>query len=315
MHPDDAAGRRRRRRDLGDRERGGVRREDGVGPADPLELGEELPLRLELLDDRLDHEVAVGEVLELGRQREPADRLVARRLLQLPLLDLARQEVADPVAGLLAQLGRDLAADRVDPGLDAELRDPGAHGTEPVRLLGAEPEADPGLGKLLAAGAILAAIGAVERIDARLGRVALDEAGALADDREVDAATLDQQLEAAADHPEADAAAAIADTAVDEEGLGQVGAGDDREVRISRGRVVDRDRAAVEPAEDAAARLQAHLAAAVLDRERALTGVRRGESRDREDQREQRQAEEGLPHGSQYRRAACRAGQGHVRKV
>ena len=38
-------------------------------PADPLELGEERLLRLELLDDRLDHEVAVGEVGELGRQR------------------------------------------------------------------------------------------------------------------------------------------------------------------------------------------------------------------------------------------------------
>ena len=72
------------------------------GTADPLELGEELPLRLELLDDRLDHEVAVGEVAELGRQREPAHRVVARRLLELPLVDLAGEEVADPLARLLA---------------------------------------------------------------------------------------------------------------------------------------------------------------------------------------------------------------------
>ena len=37
------------------------------GSADALELREELPLRLELLDDRLDHEVAVGQVDELDR--------------------------------------------------------------------------------------------------------------------------------------------------------------------------------------------------------------------------------------------------------
>ena len=101
------------------------------GRADPVELGEELPLRLELFDDRLDHEVAVGEVVQLGRQREPTDGLVARRLLQLALLDLAGEEVRDPVAGLLSELQADLTADGVDSCLDAELRDPGAHGTEP----------------------------------------------------------------------------------------------------------------------------------------------------------------------------------------
>ena len=36
------------------------------GPRDPVELGEQLALRLELLDDRLDDEIAVGEV---GRHR------------------------------------------------------------------------------------------------------------------------------------------------------------------------------------------------------------------------------------------------------
>ncbi len=59
------------------------------------------------------------------------DGVVARGLLELPLLGLAGEEVADPLARLLAELGRDLAADGVDPGLDAELRDPGTHRTEP----------------------------------------------------------------------------------------------------------------------------------------------------------------------------------------
>ena len=109
--PTTRSGPRRGGRDLGDGERRGVRREHRVGPADPVELGEELALRRELLDDRLDHEVAVGEVAQLGREREPPDRLVARRLLELALLDLPRQEVADPAARLLAQLERHLAAD------------------------------------------------------------------------------------------------------------------------------------------------------------------------------------------------------------
>ena len=96
--PTTRSGAGRRGGDLGDRERRGVRREHGVRAADPVELGEELPLRAELLDDRLDHEVAVGEVGEVGREREPRDGVVARALLELPLLDLAREEVADPVA-------------------------------------------------------------------------------------------------------------------------------------------------------------------------------------------------------------------------
>ena len=39
-----------------------------------LELGEGLALRLELFDDRLDHQVAAGEVLEARRQRQPPER-------------------------------------------------------------------------------------------------------------------------------------------------------------------------------------------------------------------------------------------------
>ena len=71
------------------------------------------------------------KVAELGRQRQQAHRVVALGLLELPLLGLACEEVPDPLARLLPQLGADLAADGLDPGLDAELRDPGAHGTEP----------------------------------------------------------------------------------------------------------------------------------------------------------------------------------------
>jgi hypothetical protein len=46
---------------------------------------EELALRGELLDDRLDHEVAVGEVAEVGRRLEASERGVALVLRALGL--------------------------------------------------------------------------------------------------------------------------------------------------------------------------------------------------------------------------------------
>ena len=98
MHADDALRRGRRGRDLGHRERGRVRREHRIRTADARELGEELLLGGELLDDRLDDEVAVGEIGELSRRRQ--EREVER--LDLSLLHLAREEVADSVARLLA---------------------------------------------------------------------------------------------------------------------------------------------------------------------------------------------------------------------
>ena len=55
-------------------------------------------------------------------------------------------------------------------------------------------------------------------------------------------------------------------------------------------------RAAVEPADDAAARLDRDLAAAVLDRERAVAAAQAGDDRNREPEREQRKEDKGLPH-------------------
>jgi anti-sigma regulatory factor (Ser/Thr protein kinase) len=56
VHPDYALGTRRRLRDLGDRERRRVRCEDGIRPHYRFELAEDATLRLEILDDGLDHE-------------------------------------------------------------------------------------------------------------------------------------------------------------------------------------------------------------------------------------------------------------------
>ena len=69
VHADDPLGMRRDGRDLGDRQRGGVRGEDRVRRGRRLELAEELLLDGEILEDGLDHEVAAGEVGDLGRDR------------------------------------------------------------------------------------------------------------------------------------------------------------------------------------------------------------------------------------------------------
>src|SRR5262249_19093192 len=127
VHPHDAFGCRDRRRDLRHGERRRVRREHRVGPADPLELREQLLLRAEVLDDCLDHQIAVRKVGQLGRKRQPRERAVTRARLELTLLDLAREEVRDARLRALRQLERDLTPDGVDTRLDRELRDAGAH--------------------------------------------------------------------------------------------------------------------------------------------------------------------------------------------
>src|SRR4029453_16532516 len=100
------------------------------GAAEPLELGEQLTPFVELLDDRLDYQGTAGRLREGGRGREPCHRALALLLGALPLVDLARQEVADAPRRLLAQLVGDLAPDDVESRLDRHLRDPGAHRAE-----------------------------------------------------------------------------------------------------------------------------------------------------------------------------------------
>ena len=67
VQAEEALGARRRRRLVGDRERGGVGGEEGVVLDDPVDLAPHLELAVEVLGDRLDHEVAVGEVAVVQR--------------------------------------------------------------------------------------------------------------------------------------------------------------------------------------------------------------------------------------------------------
>ncbi len=102
MHPDRPFGAFEHRGDLRHRERGGVRCDDRVRADDRFERAKELVLDAELLVRCLDHDVAACELPELGREAEPPDRRVAGSLLELALLDLAGEEVADAVTGGLA---------------------------------------------------------------------------------------------------------------------------------------------------------------------------------------------------------------------
>ena len=73
----------------------------------------------------------IAEVPRATKQDAKAAIESAKIALESALLHLARKEVADPFARALAELGGHLPADGLDPGLDAELRDPRAHRSEP----------------------------------------------------------------------------------------------------------------------------------------------------------------------------------------
>lgn len=85
-----------------------MRGENRVGAADPLELREESLLQLERLYDRLNHEVALRERLEVVRDAQPRHGRVVHMLPQLALLDLARQETANPGRSGVGDLPGDL---------------------------------------------------------------------------------------------------------------------------------------------------------------------------------------------------------------
>ena len=84
-------------------------------------------LLVEVLDNRLDDEVAVLEIVEARRALQIAERLVARVRRDLSLVDAVGQELLDPPQPLLEKGLLDLADDRLVAGLRRDLRDAGAH--------------------------------------------------------------------------------------------------------------------------------------------------------------------------------------------
>ena len=108
-------------------QRRGVGREHRPVLDDPVELAPHVELQLEVLGDRLHHEVAVGEVAVIERARDALASGVRVGLLQPALLDAAGQLLLDPPDALVEPLLVDLAQHDVPAGLSRDLRDPVAH--------------------------------------------------------------------------------------------------------------------------------------------------------------------------------------------
>ena len=77
MQPNDSVGTARSCRHLDDRERRRVRGEDRVLGADLVQFLEHAILDLDILDDRLDDEIAVAKIIELSRAGHPIERCLA----------------------------------------------------------------------------------------------------------------------------------------------------------------------------------------------------------------------------------------------
>ena len=82
---------------------------------------------LEVLGDRLDHEVAVLEAVEAGRALDPAAHLVGGGLLHLALLDRAAELLLDLADALAEAIVVHLAQHHVVAGLGRDLGDAMAH--------------------------------------------------------------------------------------------------------------------------------------------------------------------------------------------
>src|SRR5579862_10068527 len=109
--------------DRADRQRRRIGRQDRVRCADAFEVREDGPLDVELLEDGLDDQVARRELGEIGRERQAGEGHVAGRALELTLLHLAAEEARDARATFLGAHTVALVRERLEPRLDAELRD------------------------------------------------------------------------------------------------------------------------------------------------------------------------------------------------
>src|SRR5207248_971415 len=104
-----------------------VRRERGGGFDDRVQLRPDLLLDVEVLDNGLDDEVAVGERLEVGRAAHARERRVALGRRELALLDLARVPLLDPREALVHEALLDVAERDLEARLRRDLRDAVPH--------------------------------------------------------------------------------------------------------------------------------------------------------------------------------------------
>ncbi len=96
-----------------------------------VEAGEEVLLELELLGHRLDHEVAVGKCLIVGRAGYPPESGIRVGLLELPPLDGPGDAALDPLVPIGHGLVRSLEKNDIEPRLSHDLADPRPHSPAP----------------------------------------------------------------------------------------------------------------------------------------------------------------------------------------
>ena len=124
----DAAGMLARRRHRGDRERGGVGRQDAVAVDGFLETGKELPLGVEVLDDGFDDDVARCEAFQRIGDFYALQGLFHLRAAEPALFHQLAQGLRDRLLRLARGAGLGVEQQGARAALRQDLCDAPAHG-------------------------------------------------------------------------------------------------------------------------------------------------------------------------------------------
>src|SRR6185312_4110865 len=127
MHPDDPIWSLCPHRQLRDRQARGVGRQHDIAAHDPVQLAEDLALEVQPLRHRLDDELHVGQVGELGGEADPAEQLAASRLVELAAFQGTSGGVLEMPATPGYAVVVHLHCHHVVPGAGQHLGDTGTH--------------------------------------------------------------------------------------------------------------------------------------------------------------------------------------------
>ena len=128
MDPDHLLRPARRHRQLHDRDGGRVGSEDRAGLGDDLvQRAEDGDLGLLRLEDRLDHELPIAKVADVGREPDRLEGPVALLLRKLAAPQGAGERRIDSAPPAIEGVVVHLAHDHVEPGPGADLGDARAH--------------------------------------------------------------------------------------------------------------------------------------------------------------------------------------------
>jgi hypothetical protein len=127
MHADDPGRMMRRHRDLGHRQRRGIRGQDRCLRDDGVEFGEDLPLQAEVFGDCLDDEVGVLEIGQRGGEGDPIEELFLLIFAEFAALDRAVGGVLQVAAAAGQPVVVLLDTDDAEAAASEDLRDAGTH--------------------------------------------------------------------------------------------------------------------------------------------------------------------------------------------